>query len=147
MRATLVERCLALARECYACGAALRNGELPNPLADTTISVVVVAVHTSLADAVLLGVAIPTLPDGGCSIVHRVEPARIFALEEQLVATPIGILAIAILLSESLVVVLLFDNFRFCILGYLGRLNAADISRICSSLIPSGSKPIFLEAM
>ena len=45
--------------------------------------------------------------------------------------------------------VLIFDNFnlRFCILGYLGRLNATDISRICSSLIPSGSKPIFLEAM
>ena len=31
--------------------------------------------------------------------------------------------------------------------NYLGRLKATDISRICSSLIPSGSKPIDFAAI
>ena len=56
-----------------------------HPLADGSVGVVVEGVHTDIAEAVLLGVAVPTLPHGGGAVFHGVEPGRIVLLKEKTV--------------------------------------------------------------
>ena len=40
-------------------------------------------VHTVWSHAILFHIAVPTLPDGGCTIVDGVKPTGILTLEEQ----------------------------------------------------------------
>ena len=59
---------------------------LPNPLANATISVVVKAILTLWTPTIFKCIAVPTLPNCRCTIIYRVEPARILALEEQFIS-------------------------------------------------------------
>ena len=55
---------------------------LPNPLAHTSITIVIEAVHAVGSHSVLFRIAVPTFPDGGGAIIHGVEPTGVLALEE-----------------------------------------------------------------
>ena len=41
------------------------------------------AVHADRTEAVLLGVAVPALPDGRGALIDRIKPARILVLKQQ----------------------------------------------------------------
>ena len=63
------------------------------------------------------------------------DPKEIYSRQMRMESNPSG----------AAVIVNSFKFFNYPY--YLGRLNATDISRICSSLIPSGSKPIDFDAI
>ena len=56
-----------------------------HPLAHRAVGVVVEGIHADVAEAVLFGVAVPTLPHGRRAVAHGVEPGRIVLLQENLV--------------------------------------------------------------
>ena len=61
------------------------GGIFPQPLANASVCIMIEAVHTVRAHSLVDGVAVPTLPDCSSTIVDGIEPARIPALEEQVV--------------------------------------------------------------
>ena len=58
---------------------------LPDPFAHAAISVMVETVHATRTHTLVEHVAVPTLPNGGRPIIDGVEPARVLALEKQLI--------------------------------------------------------------
>ena len=58
---------------------------LPQPLAHAAVGIVVEAVHAARTHTVFQRVAVPTFPDGGRTVVDGVKPARVLALEKQVV--------------------------------------------------------------
>ena len=53
----------------------------PQPFANTSVGIVVEAVHALRAHAFVEHIAVPSFPYGGGTIVDRVEPTWIIALE------------------------------------------------------------------
>ena len=56
-----------------------------HPLPDGPVGVVVEGVHADIAESVLFGVAVPTLPHGGRAVFHGVEPRGIILLKKKAV--------------------------------------------------------------
>ena len=56
-----------------------------HPLAHSAVGIVVKRVHADIPEAVLFGVAVPTLPHRGRAVFHGVEPGRIVLLKEKTV--------------------------------------------------------------
>ncbi len=61
------------------------GGSLPNPLADTSVGIVVETVHTAGTHAFFEHIAVPAFPDGGGAVVHGIEPAGVLPLEEKFI--------------------------------------------------------------
>ena len=61
------------------------GASLPNPLAHTTVSIVVKAVHAFRSHSTLLRIAVPTLPNSSGTVVYRIKPTGILALVEKFV--------------------------------------------------------------
>ena len=61
------------------------GASLPYPLAYTAVGIVVEAVHALRTHALVYHITVPTLPNGGSTVVYRVQPTGILALEKQFV--------------------------------------------------------------
>ena len=60
------------------------NG-FPNPFTYASIGIMIEAVHAARSHSFVYHIAVPPFPDGGGSIVHRVQPAWVLTLEEEFI--------------------------------------------------------------
>ena len=60
------------------------NG-FPNPFTYASIGIMIEAVHATRSHSFVYHIAVPPFPDGGGSIVHRIQPAWVLTLKEEFI--------------------------------------------------------------
>ena len=60
------------------------NG-FPNPFTYTSVGIMIEAVHAARSHSFVYHITVPPFPDGGGSVVHRIQPTWVLTLEEEFI--------------------------------------------------------------